>query len=206
MSSILPYSTAATKMYGVKPLSLIDPNNAQVIGPTVCYRNPSVVNKGLLSGWDADAAHALVAMPKPAEVWDVSWTEADQYFVDHVHKCNTPEEVEELLPAKWVAYKTASGADETLSKVCFMCTAMVDRFIELDQSGECDKSTPSWRLHNTLRTRLAAIMELLEGSVGTTYDMLRLKDPEFVRSCWQRLEEEEKLDVMSRLSSRERMF
>lgn len=209
MSSVLPHSSAPSRMFGAKPLPLLDHTNANVTGPTVTYRNPSVVSSGLLAGWDADAAHALVAMPKPVEIWDVTWSEADQYFADHVHTCNTPEEVEELLPTKWIAYKTtsnatgssASGGDEALSRVCTLCTALVDKFIQLSQNGASDQTTAKWRLHNTMLKKLRSVMELLEASIGEAIPILKLKDAEFVRNCWQRLEEDDRQDVMSALSS-----
>lgn len=208
-NTVLPFSAAPTRMWGARPLPTLDPHNANISGPTVCYRNTSVVASGLLSGWDADAAHALVAVPKPLDAWDVSWSEADQYFVDNVHTCSTPEEVEGLLPVKWVAYKTSSasstngggGGDEALGRVCALCTALVDKFIALSQDGASDQTTAKWRLHNALLRRLRAVMELLEASIGEAIPILKLKDAEFVRRCWQRLEDDDRHDVFSALSA-----
>ena len=206
LNNVLPHSTAKTRVYGAKPLPMLDPNDALITGPFVSYRNPSAISSGLLAGWDADAARAFLSFSKPVDCWDVSWGEEDKYFVDMVHSCSTPEEVEELLPVKWVGYRLASAGgtgavDETLSRVCKLCTALVDKFTFLAQDDNRDQSAAKWRLHQTLLIRLKAVMTLLESSIGEAIPILKLKDPEFVRSCWQRLGDNDRHDVFSTLSS-----
>lgn len=208
LNNVLPHSTARTRVYGAKPLPLLDPNDPLIAGPCVTYRNPSAVSSGLLAGWDADAARSFLSFNKPVDCWDVSWGEEDRYFVEMAHTCSTPEEVEEMLPVKWVGYRLASAGgtgavDETLSRVCKLCTALVDKFTLLAQDDNRDQSASKWRLHQTLLLRLKAVMTLLEASIGESIPILKLKDPEFVRSCWQRMGDNDRNDVFSTLSSSE---
>eukprot|EP00758_Cryptobia_borreli_P004460 Tbor_TRINITY_DN4390_c0_g1::TRINITY_DN4390_c0_g1_i1::g.7816::m.7816 len=222
MNNVLPFSAAPTRMYGAKPLPLLDPNSSQVTGPIVCYRNPSVVSAGVLGGWDADSAHSFLmgggggslgssgigirgnvntSLAAAADTWDVSWTDEDQYFVDNVvDSCHTPEEVEQMLPSKWVGYKLTSDSEEALSRVCKLCTALVDKFISLSSDALSDQSTGKWRIHQTMLHRLKAVMELLEACIGEGIPVMKLKDPEFVKACWQRLGESDQEDVMSALA------
>eukprot|EP00658_Telonema_sp_P-2_P035633 TRINITY_DN25873_c0_g1_i1.p1 TRINITY_DN25873_c0_g1~~TRINITY_DN25873_c0_g1_i1.p1 ORF type:complete len:178 (-),score=64.15 TRINITY_DN25873_c0_g1_i1:17-550(-) len=68
-------------------------------------------------------------------------------------------------------------------------------------SEMCIRDRSTGRLHQTLLLRLKAVMTLLESSIGEAIPILKLKDPEFVRSCWQRLGDNDRHDVFSTLSS-----
>lgn len=200
-TTVLPYTTHPLRMQGCEKMKLLNPNSSSVSGPSVTVRGVREVPNGILEGWDADAAAAVLAVPKLLHTWDVSWTDHETFFEKNALACNSPEEVEEMLPAKWIAYRVNSEVDDTLARVCKLCTALVDRFVSLSSGDDADSSTSKWRLRQSLFERLSAVMELLEASVGEAIPILKLRDPNFVRECWNALEEDERHDILSSLSA-----
>lgn len=184
-------------------MKLINPSSAAATGPYVTIREPKLIVGGLLHNWDADAANSVLAAPKLVDTWDMSWTEDETYWEANVHACVCPEEVEDLLPSKWFGYQVQSDVDETLARVCKLCTALVDRFVSLSQGDNATVSTNKWRQRQVLFDRLGAVMELLEASIGEAIPILKLRDPEFIRQCWGQLEDEERMDVISALGTTE---
>ncbi|EPY24586.1 hypothetical protein STCU_03826 [Strigomonas culicis] len=201
MNAVLPYTTNPDQMMGCEKMKLLNPNSAATTGPYVNIRKPRLVVGGLLHSWDAEAAQSFVAAPKQVQTWDLSWTEDETHWEENVHRCTCPEDVEDLLPAKWIGYRVHSDVDETLARVCKLCTALVDRFVALSQGNSANVSTARWRQHQTLYDRLGAVMELLEASIGEAVPILKLKDPEFMRQCWGQLQDEERMEIVSALGT-----
>ena len=201
MNNVLPFTTNPQRMRGCEKMKLLNHNSASVTGPSVCVRPAKAIPDGVLQGWDADAAAAMLAVPKLMHTWDVSWTDHEAYFEKNVHTCTCPEEVEDMLPSKWIAYRVNSEVDDTLARVCKLCTALVDRFVALSNGDDAENSTSKWRQRQGLFDRLSAVMELLESSIGEAIPILKLRDATFVRECWSSLEEEERQDILSTLSA-----
>lgn len=201
MQSVLPYTTNPEQMESCERMKLLNPNSSSTTGPYVTIREPKLVAGGLLHNWDAEAAQLLLAAPKLVETWDLSWTEDETHWEEGVHLCTNPEEVEDLLPSKWIGYRVQSEVDETLARVCKLCTALVDRFVALSEGDNANVSTAKWRQRQALYDRLGAVMELLEASVGEAIPILKLKDPTFVRQCWGQLQDEERMEIMSALGT-----
>lgn len=203
MQAVLPYTTNPAQMEAIEKLKLINPTSAAATGPYVNIREPKLVAGGLLHNWDAEAAQNLLNAPKVVQTWDLSWTAEETAWEEHVHRCTYPEEVEDLLPSKWIGYSVQSDVDETLARVCRLCTALVDKFIGLSHGNNANVSTAKWRQRQTLYDRLGAVMELLEASIGEAIPILKLKDPEFIHQCWNQMQEEERAEVMSALGSQD---
>lgn len=203
MQAVLPYTTNPTQMLGCETMKMLNPNSASVTGPYVNVKDPKLVVGGLLHNWDAEAAQVFLAAPKLVQTWDLSWTEDETHWEENVHRCTCPEEVEDLLPAKWIGYRVQSDVDETLARICKLCTALVDHFVSLSQGNNANVSTAKWRQRQALYDRLGAVMELLESSIGEAIPILKLRDPEFIRGCWSQLQDEERMEVMSALGTAE---
>jgi hypothetical protein len=201
MKSVMPFTLQPEKHRGLDKIKLLNPNSTEVKGPSTQYREPHRVQDGLLAQWDADAAKAAMSIGAPIETWDFQWTEGESYWEREVLQCVVPEEAEALMPTKWLGYRWEVEIDETLAKVCSLCTALVDKFVALSHSGETDASANKWRLHKSLHEKLQAVMELLESSIGENVPILKLRDPEFVRQCWESMDEDERMDVLSSLGS-----
>lgn len=107
--------------------------------------------------------------------------------------------MEDLLPSKWIGYNTSTEVDVTLARVCKLCTALVDKFVALSANDNEIASTSRWRQKQMLFDRLGAVMELLEASIGEAIPLLKLRDSEFVKQCWDQLQEEERMDVITAL-------
>ncbi|KAH9598114.1 hypothetical protein LSM04_003880 [Trypanosoma melophagium] len=204
MQSVLPYTLNPQRMTGCEKMKILNPHTAAVTGPMVMVRDPNLVNGGLLHNWDANAASSLTVSSKTVHTWDLSWTEKEEYWEKNVGRCTGPEEVEDLLPAKWIGYNVNSDVDETLALVCKLCTALVDKFVSLSHGDNANVSTAKWRQRQMLYDRLGAVMELLEASIGEAIPILRLRDPEFVRECWGQLQDEERMEIMSALNAAEK--
>jgi hypothetical protein len=203
MQSVLPYTTNPTQIASIEKLKLINPSSPTATGPYVSVREPKLVVGGLLHNWDAEAAHALLNAPKSVQTWDLSWGEEETSWEERVHRCTYPEEVEDLLPSKWIGYRVQSDVDETLARVCKLCTALVDKFIALSQGNNANVSTAKWRQRQALYDRLGAVMELLEASIGEAIPILKLKDPAFLHECWSQMQDEERSEIMSALGAAE---
>nr|CCD11813.1 unnamed protein product [Trypanosoma congolense IL3000] len=198
MQSVLPYTLDPQRMTGCEKMRVIDPNNSSITGPLAVARALEVVTSGLLDQWEASAASAAIPSAEPdLRTWDLSWTVHEEHWEQNVAQCSAPEEVENLLPAKWFGYNLNSDVDETLAHVCKLCTALVDKFIAWSKNDMANTSTARWRRWQALCERLSAVVELLEESMGEAIPLLRLRDPEFVRECWGRLQEEERMEVVS---------
>lgn len=203
MQTVLPYTTNPAYMTGCERLKMINPNSTTTTGPYVHIREPKLVVGGLLHNWDVEAAQAILGAPKLVQTWDLSWTEDETHWEESVVRCTCPEEVEGVLPAKWIGYRVQSDVDETLARVCKLCTALVDRFVSLSQGDNANVSTAKWRQRQALYDRLGSVMELLEASIGEAIPILKLKDPEFMRECWSQLQDEERMEIMSALGTTE---
>ncbi|KAF5224439.1 hypothetical protein ECC02_002382 [Trypanosoma cruzi] len=201
MQSVLPYTLNPQCMVGCEKMKILNPNTAALTGPVITAREPNLVSGGLLHNWDANAASAHLSTVKTVHTWDLSWTEKEAYWEKNVGQCTAPEEVEGLLPSKWIGYNVSSDVDETLALVCKLCTALVDKFVSLSRGDNANVSTAKWRQRQVLYDRLGAVVELLEASIGEAIPILRLRDPEFVRDCWQQLQDEERMDIMSALNA-----
>lgn len=199
MQSVLPYATTAEQMRLCENMKLVNPSSGMVTGPCISLREPRHVVGGLLHDWDASAANAVSHPPPRAVTWDLSWTAGETKWEHEVHRCMCPEEVEDLLPSKWIAYSMQSERDDTLARVCKLCTRLVDHFVELSQGDKVSASTGKWRQYQTLYDRLGAVMELLEASIGDAIPILNLRNPEYIRECWETMAEEERQDVASAL-------
>lgn len=187
----LPYSLAVLDGAPLARVALHDPSDAAATGPSVVARPARKVPRGLLQGWAADAAAALARAPPPPEAWSYAWGPAEAHFERAVAAgpagAATPEEVEALLPARWVGYSlTSADGDEALARVCRLCTALVDRCVALSR-GAAPATAAGWRAQQRLERRLAAVMELLEASIGEDIVVASLGSPGFVRQCWSRL-------------------
>ncbi|KAG8346398.1 hypothetical protein TRVL_02767 [Trypanosoma vivax] len=201
MQSVLPYTLNPQLMTGCAKMKILNPNSSALTGPMVTLQEPHLLGSGLLRNWDAAAASAaLPTIFQSPHTWDLSWTVQEEYWEQNVERCNGPEEVESLLPIKWFGYNVHSDVDETLALVCKLCTALVDKFVSLSQGNNADVSTTKWRQRQLLHNRLASVMELLEASIGEAIPLLRLRDAEFVRGCWEQLQEEERVEIMSALN------
>lgn len=203
MQSILPFATTTEQMRLCENMKLLNPTSGMITGPCISLREPKRVVGGILQDWDANGAHAVSSPPSRALTWDLSWTSAETKWEQDVHRCMSPEEVEDLLPSKWIAYSMQSERDDTLAKVCKLCTSLVDRFVELSQGNKVSGSTGKWRQYQSLYDRLAAVMELLEASIGDAIPILNLRDAEYIRGCWEAMAEEERQDVVSELGINE---
>lgn len=203
MQSVLPYTTNPDQMGLCEKMKLVDPHCGSVTGPCVSLKKIRRVASGVLHSWDAEAAQSLTNPPPRPLTWDLSWTAAENKWEQNVLRCHSPEEVEDLLPSKWIAYNMQSETDETLAKVCKLCTALVDRFVELSQGNNASISTGKWRQHQSLCDRLGAVMELLEASVGEAIPILKLREPSFIRECWAQMPDEERNEVISALNAPE---
>lgn len=201
MKLVMPFAQHAEKNRGLDKLKLLNPNSTEVKGPATQYREPRCVKEGLLANWDEDAARAAMAIGPGVETWDYHWSEQESYWEQEVGQCTVPEEVEALIPTRWLGYQWRADVDETLAKVCTLCTALVEKFVALSSNGETDTSANKWRQHKALHEKLQAVMELLESSIGENVPILKLKDPEFVRQCWNSMSEEERFDVLSSLGN-----
>ncbi|KPA75833.1 hypothetical protein ABB37_08347 [Leptomonas pyrrhocoris] len=201
MQSVLPYTTNPSQMVAIENLKLINPSSAAATGPYLRVRDSKLVVGGLLHNWDAEAAHALLNAPKAVQTWDLSWSEEETNWEERVHRCTYPEEVEDFLPAKWIGYRVQSDVDETLARVCKLCTALVDKFIALSQGNNANVSTAKWRQRQALYDRLGAVMELLEASIGEAIPILKLKDQAFMHECWNQMQAEERSEIMSALGT-----
>lgn len=197
MQSVLPYTTNPEQISLCEKVRLLDSTSASVTGPCVTRSEPQLKNGGLLHNWDLQAAKTLTAPPPRAITWDLSWGPAEARWEQTVHRCLTPEDVEKVLPSKWIAYNIQSDCDETLAKVCKLCTALVNRFVELSEGNKANVSTGKWRQHKMLADRLGAVVELLEASVGDAIPILNLRDPEYIRQCWEQMAEEERADIVA---------
>ena len=202
MKSVLPFTTNPEKHRGLGALKLLNPNSAEVKGPTTSCRRPTMIQEGVLQYWDADAVRAVMQLESTTVASsDLSWTDQESYWESNIGHCTTPDEVEALLPKKWFGYRVETEVDETLSRVCRLCTALVNKFVALSQNDEANRSASKWRLQKTLHDRLLAVMELLESSVGESVPILKLTDEGFMRDCWGHMDEEERLNVMSSLAT-----
>lgn len=199
MNSVLPYTTNTEQMQLCERMKLVDPNSGMVTGPCVSLRDPKLVVGGILHNWDDEAARAINAPPPHAVTWDLSWSPSERRWEEHVHTCNTPDAVEDLLPPKWIAYQTHTEVDEALARVCKLCTALVDRFVMLSRDNNASVSAGRWRQHQSLYDRLGAVVELLEASVGEAIPIEKMRDAEFIRQCWVQMPEEERADVVNAL-------
>eukprot|EP00796_Vickermania_ingenoplastis_P012105 gene12105-8329_t len=203
MQSVLPYTVHPEQMKLCEKMKLLDPESGAVTSPQVTAKEPKLLAGGLLHRWDAEAAQALSQAPTQALTWDLSWTAAEARWEESVHRCLTPEEVEDLLPPKWIGYSVQTDSDETLARVCRLCTALVDRFVQLSQGNNASVSTAKWRQHQTLYDRLGAVMELLEASVGEAISIFKLRDPSFIRQLWSDMPEEDRQEVIAALGMTE---
>lgn len=200
MESVLPYTTNADQMKLCENMKLLNSSSVTVTGPCIGAREPKRVVGGLLHNWDFEAAQTLSSPAPNAVTWDLSWTPAESSWERNVHSCLSPEEVEDLLPPKWIAYNRQTDIDDALARVCKLCTALVDKFVELSQDNNASTSTGKWRQHQTLYDRLGAVMELLEASVGDAIPILKLRNAEYIRQCWEQMGEEERADMLSALN------
>lgn len=203
MNNVLPFTTNPQRLRKCQDVKLVNCNSSAATGPTVTARQPNTVTYGVLTGWDSDAAAAYNTADQPPEVWDMGFGDREEYFERHVQQCANPEEVEELLPSKWIGYKVQTDSDDTLARVCKLCTALVNRFIALAEGDAADKSTSKWREHQELLGRLRSVMELLEASIGEAIPILKLGEPKFVKDCWNALQDDERVDVVSLLTQSE---
>lgn len=203
MQSVLPYTTNPEQMKLCEKMKLVDPNCGTLTGPCISLKEPHRIANGLLHNWDSAAVQSLSNSSPQALTWDLSWTAGETKWEQNVSRCHTPEEVEDLLPSKWIAYNVQSETDDTLARVCRLCTALVDRFVALSQGNNASVSTGKWRQHQSLYDRLGAVMELLEASVGEAIPILKLKEPEFIRECWGQMPEEERIEVITALGADE---
>ncbi|CCW66655.1 unnamed protein product [Phytomonas sp. Hart1] len=199
MNTILPYTVNPTQMRACERLRLLNPNSAGATGPNVAAREQKPVCGGLLNGWDAAAARVLLEPPGPVQTWDLAWTDEEADWEAQVHRSTCPEEVEALLPARWIGYHMQGDVDGTLARVCRLCTALVQRFVALSAGNNANASTAKWRQRHALYDRLGAVMELLEASIGGAIPILKLQDTEFIRKCWEQLQDDERMDVISAL-------
>ncbi|CCW65270.1 unnamed protein product, partial [Phytomonas sp. EM1] len=201
MHLMLPYTTNPTQMRACERIRLLNPNATSATGPNVAVRERRPVCGGVLHGWDAGAARALLEPTGPVQTWDLAWTDEEADWEARVRRCTCPEEVEELLPAKWIGYRVEGDVDGALARVCRLCTALVQRFVALSTGNNANASTAKWRQRQALYDRLGAVMELLEASIGGAIPILKLQDTEFIRQCWEQLQDEEKMEVMSALGT-----
>lgn len=202
MNAVLPHTTERAKL-GIGKMQLVNHNSAVAVGPTVSVRSSKKVEQGVLAGWSTDAANVFLAPPKPLNSWDVSWGAEENYFENNVGNCSAPEEVEAILPCKWMGFKPEVEVDESLTRVCKLCTALVNRFVKFSSEQCAPNTTAKWREHQTLMERLRAVMELLEASIGEAVPILRLQDAAYVRECWLQLQEDERQDVLAALTGHE---
>jgi hypothetical protein len=197
----LPFSLSAVGKVPFAGVPLHDPRTTHDEGPRVQKRRPKLVTSGILKGWNAAMANAFTAPPKPFEVWDLRWGDEENYWEANVvqETVTCPEDVERLLPAKWLSYRFDHGdVDTLLSRVCTMCTALVDRYVAL--STVSPPTTPAeWRLRESLHKRILVITELLEAAIGENIPMVSLKDPDFLSSCWSRITEEDQTHLVATL-------
>ncbi|AAZ11684.1 hypothetical protein, conserved [Trypanosoma brucei brucei TREU927] len=205
MHSILPYTLDPERMTGCRKMNTINPYDASVTGPESSARDLDVIRNHLLQEWDRRTTSTVLFNPA-AEIdirsWDLSWTERESHWEENVAQCISPEEVEGLLPAKWFGYNTSSDVDETLARVCKLCTALVDKFVELSKGDNANQSTAKWRQHQAMLARISAVVELLEEAVGETLSMYDLRDPQTVRCLWERMDDEDRRKVASVLGAR----
>lgn len=206
--SVMPFTTQPERHRGLERVGLLNPNSADVKGPSTQYREPHRVKEGPLASWDVEAVRSLsLDVSAPVAIWDFSWTEKESYWEREVLKCQTPEEVEGLLPSKWFGYRWDVEVDDTLSKVCTLCTSIVDRFIQLSQpsNGAADVSASKWRLRHTMLEKLQAIVDLFESTIGEHVPMFKLRDAGYVRQCWERLGEEDRAETLQTLQQLQSM-
>jgi hypothetical protein len=196
---VMPFTLQPDKFRGLSRLHLINADSTEVKGAATQYREPPCVSEGLLATWDEGAARAAMSVGPSVETWYYQWSEQESYWEHEVGQCTVPEEVEALIPTKWMGYQWQTEVDETLAKVCSLCTALAEKFVALTNDGQKDTTPNKWRLHSLLKEKLQAVVELLESSIGEDVPMMKLRDPEFVRQCWNSLNEEDRHSVLSSL-------
>lgn len=196
---VMPYVLQPEKFRGLSKVQLVNADSTEVKGTATQYREPPTVAEGLLATWDEGAAHAAMSVGPSVESWFYQWSEQESYWEREVGQCTVPEEVEALIPTKWVGYKWQTEVDETLARVCSLCTALAEKFVMLTNNEQKDSTANKWRLHNALKEKLQAVVELLESSIGEDIPVMSLRDPEFVRQCWNSLNDEDRHSVLSSL-------
>jgi hypothetical protein len=181
-------------------LSLLDANDASLTGPIAKQRAARTVEGGLLHGWNKDAVAAMgqaAAAPAPWE--QARWNERDAYFMEQVGGCSTPEDVDAVMPAKWMAHNPENVVDEKLARVCELCTALVNRHVAWGNEGPA--SSAQWQQQQALAAQLDEVMRLLEASIGESITPAALTDARFVSDCWRSLNEDEQAAVQAMLAS-----
>lgn len=199
---VMPFTTQPERHRGLENIKLLNANSTEVKGPSTKYREPHRVQQGPLTAWDADAARALsVDIGVAVSMWDYGWSEKESYWESEILNCHVPEEVEALVPTKWVGYRWDVEVDDTLSRVCSLCTSLVDRFIQLSQpsNGQADASASKWRLRRAMQEKLQCILDLFEATIGESIPMLKLRDAAYVKQCWERFGEDERTEAMHAL-------
>jgi hypothetical protein len=178
-------------------LELINPNDPAATGPCAASREPARVRGGLLDGWNADYVKAMKRPQAPLEGWEqVAWNQQDQNFINTVTSCSTPEQVERCIPSKWLPHGSNGEIDDRLARVCDLCTALVNRYLAYEEGGAtAPRTTAQWREHQRLKQIVADVIRVLEASVGESLTPAALRDPAFVRQCWQALCEDDQNTV-----------
>lgn len=196
-SSTLPYSTDANKT-GFR-LQLVDPNDANAMGPMCACRGTTTVDGGLLDGWNYDAAKALKRPTEVLDGWDQAvWNDDDKHFLEQLPTLTSPDEVAAAMPRKWQPNENSADGDTALLRVCELCTALVNRFVEYEEGGvTAPTTTAQWREHERLGDLLRDVQRVLEGAMGESIAITALADPGFVRSVWPTLVESDQHAVQA---------
>jgi hypothetical protein len=206
MSALLPVSLNQSAKVVPSPKVAFSSSDGPAGG---CVRTTRIshsnkrVQDGLLMGWHKQQAEQHCNNHKPFSCWDASFGEEERNWEDKAQResVQTAEEVAQLLPAKWQSYKLEVGEEsKELSRICVMCTALVNKYVQLSSGAEVPKSTAQWREREALKRKIDRIMQLLEESIGESIPMASLQDPDFLSTVWAQIDEEDRAELFQAMS------
>jgi hypothetical protein len=170
------------------PLETLNPNATLSKEPFLPRCQVKTRKDGVMQGWRPGCATSVETLVGRFASWDVRWSESEAHWENNVLACNTTEEVELLLPPKWVRTDVHGDVVEDpskLKKVCMLCTASVSRVQFLASLKPTAMSPAMWRELHTLRARIASVVAILENSIGALDDAEEvMRDPRVMTECW----------------------
>ena len=190
-------------------VKLLNPNDPNLCGAVLSVRDPSVVKQGILRGWTVDAAKVLMQPPRAPELIEqAQWTPQDAQFLRSLVHCRTPEQVEATMPRKWLAYDADVDWDSSLARVCRLCTALVEKYLQWSdpsKPAQHPKTTAEWRMRAQLQTRIESVVSILENALGATITLHSFLGTDggakLLERCWASLDEDAQVGLEAALRS-----
>ena len=194
---MLPHTTAKNKRRF--RLELL-PEAVANAGTTAKSRDKKTVPDGVMSGWTPECVKSLSRPALPVQRWTATvWDASDEAATNSLKKCDCPDEVDGVLPGKFLPHVKDLLFSEKISKFCHLCTALVNKYLRWssDDPELMPKTASEWRRMEIIAGRVAEVVQLLETTLGESVTPVALADPTFVEHCYMSLTEEDQVIVES---------